>query len=124
MQHRGHVVVIGLMALLSTLPPPPGLLEPDLLQAHAILRNGYVAAQAVANLEQPDLHQVHYHQERVLSELVPLLDEISASASDTATLSWCYTTTASFVNVYNSLTRSEKSAQRRFDSRLGHRIQY
>jgi len=110
------------MALLSTLPPPPRLLEPDLLQAHAVLHNAYLAARVVANLEQPDLHQVHYHQECVLLELVPLLDAISASTSDTAILSWCYATTACFVNVYKSLTQREGSTRHRLGSRLGVRI--
>lgn len=106
------------MALPSMLPPPPVQLEPDALQAHAILQNGYIAAQDVVNLEQPDLHRVRYHQDRVLSEFVPLLDAISASTSDAAILSWCYTTTASFVNLYNCLTRCEASAAERFDSRF------
>jgi len=116
------VTVIGGMVLLSALPPPPHPLEPDVLQAHAVLHNGYLAARDVANLERPDLHQVRYHQEHVLSELVPLLDAISASTSDAAMLSWCYTATASFVKVYASLIQREESTQHRFESRLGHRI--
>ena len=113
----GRPAVIGGMALPSTLPPPR-LLEPDALQAHAILHSGYLAAQDVINLERPDLHQVRYHQDRVLSELVPLLDAISTSTSDTAVLSWCYASTVSFANLYKRLTQHEASAAHGFDSQL------
>lgn len=119
-----RVAVIGRMALPSSLPPSPDLHEPDVLRARTILQNGYLAARDVADLEQPDLHQVHYHQERVLSDLVPLLDAISTSVSDAATLSWCYATTTSFVNLYARLTQREKSAKHRFDLMHGCRTSH
>ena len=112
------------MDLPSTLPPPPDLLKPDVLQAHAILQSGYFTARDVLNLAQLDLHQICYHRERVLSELAPLLDAISASTSDTIILSWCYTTTMSFINLYRCLMQCESSMKHRFDSGLGHYISY
>ena len=107
---RKHVV-IGNMILSSTLPPPPRLHEPDVLHALAILQNGYTAAQDVVNLGRPDPHQAHFHQERVQSELIPLLDAIVTSTSDSATISWCCAAAASFADLYNWLTRCETSVQ-------------
>ena len=115
-----RVAVIDGMASFSTFPPPPGRPEPDVLRAHSILESGYLAAQDVANLGQPDLHQTRYHQERVSSELVPLLDAIAASTSDAVLLAWCYASTTSFVNLYKRLTQCEISARRRFGLKLCH----
>ena len=110
-------MVIGGMALPSALPPPPHPLEADVLQAHSVLQNGYVAAQAVVNLGCPDIHQVNYHRERVQSELVPLLDAISASTSDSAMVSWCFATATSFADLYNCLTQRGTFARYELDSR-------
>jgi hypothetical protein len=100
-------VVIGGMALPSTLPPPPPLHEAEILQAYTILQNGYTAARDVANLGRLDVHRVHYHQERVRSELIPLLDAIATSTSNSAMISWCYAATASFADLHNHLTQCE-----------------
>jgi len=104
-------VVLPSMVLPSILPPPPHLHEPDVLQAHTILQNGYIAARDVVNLGRPDVHQVHYHQERVQSELVPLLDAIATSTSNAAIVSWCCAVAASFADLYNCLAQCETSVQ-------------
>ena len=62
-------------------------------------------ARDVVNLSQPDLHQVHYHQECVRSELIPLLDAIFKSTSDVATRSWCYQVTETITDLFNHLTQ-------------------
>ena len=97
----------------SNLPPPPHP-EPDVVRANEILVKGYCAAQNVLTLTQLDLHQVHYHQDRVWSELIPLLDVISESTSDAATRSWCHTVTITIANLFNELVRRESLAQQRF----------
>jgi len=102
------------MVLPSTLPPPPPHLEPDIVHAKEILANGYRAARDVLNLVQPDLNQIHYHQERVWSELVPLLDTIFESTSDAATRSWCCRVTEAIAYLFNQLIQCEASAQHRF----------
>lgn len=107
----GKRAAIDSMNLPFVLPPLPHLHEPDVLRAHTILQNGYTAARGVVNLGQPDVHQVHYHQGHVQSELVPLLDAIVTSTSDPAVVSWCCVATASFADLYNCLMQCETSAQ-------------
>jgi hypothetical protein len=102
------------MVLPSTLPPPPPHLGPDVIRANELLVNGYRVARDVVNLGQPNLHQVRYHQERVWSELVPLLDAVFESASDTATRSWCYKVTETITDLFNHLTQCEASVLHRF----------
>ena len=98
------------MALPSTLPLPPSHLEPDIFHANEILVKGYHAARNVLNLEQVDLHQIHFHQERIWSELLPLLDTLLESTSDPAMCSWCYVTTATIADLFGQLTKHEASA--------------
>ena len=114
----GEVAVIDNMLLLSALPPPPQLPEPNTSQAHAIFQNGYLAARDIVNLGWPDLHRVRYHQECILLELVPLLNAIFKNTSDPATLSWCRVTVAAFADLYACLTQCETSAQSQLNSNL------
>ena len=102
------------MVLPSTLPPPPLHLGPDIIHAKEILASGYHAARDVLNLVQPDLNQVRYHQDRVWSELVPLLDAVFESTSDTATRSWCCSVAETIAHLFNHLTQCEASTQHRF----------
>ena len=102
------------MDLPSVLPPPPHL-EPDVVHANRILANGYHAARGVLNLVHPNLDQIRYHQERVWSELIPLLDAILESTSDAATHSWCCRVTEAIADLFNQLTQHEVSAQHRFE---------
>src|SRR5882757_5454282 len=117
------------MVLPSTLPPPPGPphLEPDVLHAYEILAKGYCAARGLLDLAQPNLHRVRYHQERIWSELVPLLDVILESTSMVATRSWCHTVTVTIAELFNRLAHCETLAQCRFvilsispSSHMGH----
>jgi len=101
------------MDLPSVLPPPPHL-DPDIARANRILANAYHAARSILSLAQPDINQVRYHQERVWTELVPLLDVILESTSDTAMRSWCCGVTKIIANLFNQLTQCEASAHRRF----------
>jgi hypothetical protein len=102
------------MVLPPVLPPPPPLLGSDVLRANEILTEGYHAAQNVLAVAQPDLHRVHYHQERIWSELVPLLDVILESTSDAATRSWCSAVTIVVADLFNQLTEHEALARHRF----------
>ena len=106
----------AVMDLPSVLPPPPRL-KPDIVHMNRILTNGYHAARGVLNLMYPNLDQIRYHQERVWSELVPLLDAILESASDAATRSWCCGITKTVADLFNRLTQCEASAQHRFEAR-------
>ena len=72
-------------------------------------------ARNVLNISQPDLGQIHYHQERIRSELVPLLDILLESTSDPATRSWCYVATPTIADLFNQLTKHEAWAQHRFE---------
>jgi len=101
------------MTLPSILPSPPHL-DPDVARANRILANAYHAAQRVLNLAHPDINQVRYHQERIWTELVPLLDAILESTSDTAMRSWCCEVTETIANLFNQLTQCEALAQHRF----------
>ena len=112
-ERRGRSVAS--MDLPPTLPSPPDTSDPNILQAYAIVQNGYLAARGILNLGQPDSQQLRYHQGRVTSELVPLLDAISVSASDPAILPWCHVTAKSLADLYNCLSQHEAAAQRRFD---------
>ena len=103
------------MVLPPVLPPPPPHLEPDVLRANEILAKGYHVARNVLNMSQPDLHQLHYHRERIQSELVPLLDVVLESTSDAATCSWCHVVTATMADLFNQLTEHEAWAQQRFE---------
>ena len=102
------------MVLPSALPSPPPRLESDVVHAGEILASGYYTARRVVDLAQPDLHQVRYHQERVRSELIPLLDAIFGSTSDAATRCWCLAVTATFTDLFNCLAQHETSTQRWF----------
>lgn len=102
------------MVLPLVLPPPPPHLEPDVLHANEILSRGYHVARRILDLTQPDLHQVHYHQERVRSELVPLIDAILESTSDAATRSWCFAVTVTVADLFNQLTEHKAFALHKF----------
>lgn len=106
------------MNLPSVLPSPPDTSDPNTVQAYAVVRNGYLTARRVLDLGRPDPQQVRYHQGRIRSELVPLLDTISTSTSDPAILPWCYVTTKYLVDLHNCLSQHEAAAQHRFRSRL------
>ena len=99
------------MVLPSALPPPPPRLESNAFRVSEILANGYRAAMDIVNLDQPDLHRVHYHRERVSSEFVPLLDAVFESTSDTATHSWCLRVTETLTDLFNCLVQCEAAAQ-------------
>jgi len=109
---------VSLMDLPSALPPPPDTSDPNVLQAFAIVQNGYLAAHGVLNLGRPDPQQLRYHQGRVTSELIPLLDAISTSTPDPAIIPWSYVTAKSLADLYNCLSQREAVAQHRFDSRI------
>jgi hypothetical protein len=83
------------------------------LRANEILAKGYHMARNILQITQPDLHQVHYHRERILSELIPLLDLVLQTASDAATCSWCHAVTVIIADLFNQLTEREASAQHR-----------
>ena len=102
------------MVLSPTLPLPPPHAELDVIRVNEILTRGYSAARDVVNLGQPDLHQVHHHQERVRSELVPLLNAVFESTSDAATRSWCFTVAEAITDLFNRLMQCEASARHRF----------
>ena len=102
------------MALPSTLPPPPPYQEPDILHANEILVKGYCAAQNVLGLVHVDLRQVHFHQERIWSEFLPLIDAVLESTSGSAMRSWCYTTTTIMAELFDQLTKCETLARERF----------
>ena len=102
------------MDLPLTLPPPPPCLEPDVVHANEILVNAYHAARGVTSLVHPDPNQVRYHQERIWSELVPLLGAIFESTSDADTRSWCCGVTETIAELFNRLTQCEALAQGRF----------
>ena len=102
------------MVLPLALQPPPSYLEPDVLRANEILSRGYCVARNILDTPQADLHQIHYHRERVQSELVPLLDAILESTSDAATRSWCYAVTTTVADLFNQLTEHEALASHRF----------
>ena len=99
-----------IMALPSVLPPPLPHLEPDILCANEILVKGCCAAQRILDLVQVDLHQVHFHQERIWSELVPLLDVMLESTSGSTMRSWCYVAATTFADLFDELTKCEASA--------------
>ena len=100
------------MDLPSALPPPPHL-DPDVVRANRILENGYRAAWDTLKIVNPDINQIRYHQERVWSELVPLLDAVSESTSDAAMRSWCCRVTEMIADLFNQLTQREVSSQHR-----------
>lgn len=102
------------MVLSPLLPPPPPHLEPDVLRLNEILSKGYHVAKSVLDIAQPDLHRVHYHQERIWSEFIPLLDAVLESSSDAATRSWCCAVTVAVADLFNQLAEREASAQHRF----------
>ena len=102
------------MVLPPILPPPPPHLEPDVLRVNEILVKGCHVAQEVLGLAQPDLHRLCYHQERIRSELIPLLDAVMESTSDTATCSWCSVVTVTIASLFNRLTEHEALARHRF----------
>ena len=101
------------MALRPDLPPPPHP-EPNVLRANEIIMEGYHAAQNVLEITEPDLQRVRYHRERILSEVIPLLDVVLESTSDAATQSWCGMVTVAVADLYNQLAESEAVAQHRF----------
>lgn len=66
---------------------------------------GYHAARNVLNLEQVDVHQIHFHQDRIWSELLPLLDTLLESTSDPAMRSWCYIATATIADLFSRIRK-------------------
>lgn len=102
------------MALPPDLPPLPPHPKPDVLRADEIISEGYHAARNVLAIAEPDLQRVRYHQERISSEVIPLLDVVPESTSDAATHSWCGTVAATVADLFNQLTESKAVAQHRF----------
>jgi hypothetical protein len=102
------------MDLPSSLPPLPAHLSLDLIRTSEILTNGYHAAKNTLASARPHLQQNRYHQERILSELIPLLDALLESTSDAVTRSWCFSATITLVDLFKRLTECEALEKDRF----------